>query len=143
MKDFLAYIHPVLQVLVLLLAAATLRLGLALKRHRLGQRPLQQRRLIFQRHTQLGLLFVSCIAGGYALGLLSMTLLRQRAPFRSAHFFFATLALLLFLGGTYTGWRLKHGTRRYADMRDIHGFLVYLGLFIALGTAVMGFILLP
>ena len=49
MKTLLAYVHPVLQVLVLLLALATLRLGLALKRHRLGQRRLQEHRAVFQR----------------------------------------------------------------------------------------------
>jgi tryptophan-rich sensory protein len=68
---------------------------------------------------------------------------RERPPFRSPHFFFGTLALLLFVAGGYTGWRLKQGTERYADVRDIHGFLVYLALFIALAVAVMGFILLP
>ncbi len=85
MKDLLAYMHPVVQVLVLLLAV----------------------------------------------------------PFRSPHFFFGTLALLLFVAGGYTGWRLKQGTERYADVRDIHGFLVYFALFIALAVAIMGFILLP
>jgi hypothetical protein len=143
MQDPLAYIHPVLQVLVLLIALATLRLGLALKKHRTRQRRLQNRPEIFQRHTQLGLVFITCLSGGYLLGLLSMPLFRERAPFRSAHFFFATIALLLFLGGSYIGWRLKHGTKKYADMRDIHGFMVYLGFFISLGAAVMGFILLP
>jgi hypothetical protein len=143
MKTPLAYLHPILQVLVLLMAFATLRLGLALKRHRLRQRFLQNRRQIFQRHTQLGLICLGCLLGGYLLGIGSMFWLRQRLPFRSAHFFFSTIALLLFLGGGYTGWRLKYGTKKYADVRDIHSFLVYLGLFLALGAAVMGFILLP
>jgi hypothetical protein len=68
---------------------------------------------------------------------------RERPPFRSPHFFFGTLALLLFVAGGYTGWRLKQGAERYADVRDIHGFLVYLAMFIALAVAIMGFILLP
>jgi len=143
MKDVLAYVHPVVQVLVLLMAVATLRLGLALKNHRTGQRYLAQREGIYNRHTQLGLCFIICLSGGYLLGMLSMPWFRERPPFRSPHFFFGTLALLLFLGGAYTGWRLKQGTERYADVRDIHGFLVYLALFIALAVAVMGFILLP
>jgi len=116
---------------------------LALKNHRTGQRHLLQWQGVYNRHTQLGLVFVGCLIGGYLLGLLSMPLFRQRPPFRSAHFFFGTLALLLFVAGGYTGWRLKQGTERYADVRDIHGFLVYLGLFVALAVAVMGFILLP
>jgi hypothetical protein len=143
MKDLLAYMHPVVQVLVLVMALATLRLGLALKNHRTGQRTLAQWEGIYNRHTQLGLLFVSCLIGGYLLGILSMPWFRERPPFRSPHFFFGTLALLLFVAGGYTGWRLKQGTERYADVRDIHGFLVYLALFIALAVAVMGFILLP
>jgi hypothetical protein len=143
MKDLLAYMHPVVQVLVLVMAFATLRLGLALKNHRTGQRTLAQWEGLYNRHTQLGLLFVSCLIGGYLLGILSMPWFRERPPFRSPHFFFGTLALLLFVAGGYTGWRLKQGTERYADVRDIHGFLVYLALFIALAVAVMGFILLP
>jgi hypothetical protein len=143
MKDVLAYVHPAVQGLVLLMAIATLRLGLALKNHRTGQRHLAQREGIYNRHTQLGLCFIICLSGGYLLGMLSMPWFRERPPFRSPHFFFGTLALLLFLGGAYTGWRLKRGTERYADVRDIHGFLVYLALFIALAVAVMGFILLP
>ena len=143
MKDLLAYVHPVVQVLVLLMALATLRLGLALKNHRTGQRHLAQWQGIYDRHTQLGLIFVGCLLGGYFLGVLSMPWLRQRPPLRSPHFFFGTLALLLFVGGSYAGWRLKKGTERYADVRDIHGFLVYLAVFIALAVVVMGFILLP
>jgi uncharacterized protein DUF4079 len=143
MKDLLAYMHPVVQVLVLLMALATLRLGLALKNHRTGQRALAQWDGLYNRHTQLGLLFISCLLGGYLLGILSMPWFRERPPFRSPHFFFGTLALLLFVAGGYTGWRLKQGTERYADVRDIHGFLVYLAFFIALAVAVMGFILLP
>lgn len=143
MKNLLAYMHPVVQVLVLLMAIATLRLGLALKNHRTGQRALAQWEGIYNRHTQLGLIFVSCLIGGYLLGILSMPWFRERPPFRSPHFFFGTLALLLFVAGGYMGWRLKQGTERYADVRDIHGFLVYLALFIALAVAIMGFILLP
>jgi hypothetical protein len=142
-KDLFAYLHPALQVFAIIIAMATLRLGLALKKDRSGRRRLRDRRTIYQRHTRLGLIFIGCLAGGYGLGLLSMPFLRDRAPFRSAHFFFATIALLLFLGGAYTGWRLKQGTLKYADVRDIHSFLVYLGLFISLAVAVMGFILLP
>jgi hypothetical protein len=143
MKDLLAYLHPVVQVLVLVMAFATLCLGLALKNHRTGQRTLAQWEGIYHRHTQLGLIFVGCLIGGYVLGILSMAWFRERPPFRSPHFFFGTLALLLFVAGGYTGWRLKQGTERYADTRDIHGFLVYLALFIALAVAVMGLILLP
>jgi hypothetical protein len=143
MKDLLAYMHPVFQVLVLVMAFATLRLGLALKSHRTGQRTLAQWEGLYNRHTQLGLIFVSCLLGGYLLGILSMPWFRERPPFRSPHFFFGTLALLLFVAGGYTGWRLKQGTERYADVRDIHGFLVYLALFIALAVAIMGLILLP
>ena len=143
MKDLLAYVHPAIQVLVLLMAVAALRLGLALKNHRTGQRALAQWEGIYNRHTQLGLISVTCLLGGYLLGALSMPWFRERPPFRSPHFFFGTLALLLFVAGGYTGWRLKQGTERYADVRDIHGFLVYLALFIALAVAVMGFILLP
>jgi hypothetical protein len=143
MDDLLAYLHPVMQVLVLAIAVAAFRLGLALKKDRLGPRRLEQRYGVVRRHTQLGWLFLGCLAAGYAFGLVSMWLFREQTLFRSAHFFFGTLALLLFLGGGYMGWRLQRGTPRYADVRDVHGFLAYLGLFVSLGVAVMGFILLP
>ena len=143
MDDLLAYLHPVMQVVVLAIAVAAFRLGLALKKDRLGPRRLEQRYGVMRRHTQLGWLFLGCLAAGYAFGLVSMWLFREQALFRSAHFFFGTLALLLFLGGGYMGWRLQRGTPRYADVRDVHGFLAYLGLFVSLGVAVMGFILLP
>ena len=143
MDDLLAYLHPVMQVLVLAIAVAAFRLGLALKKDRLGPRRLEQRYGVMRRHTQLGWLFLGCLAAGYAFGLVSMWLFREQTLFRSAHFFFGTLALLLFLGGGYMGWRLQRGTPRYADVRDVHGFLAYLGLFVSLGVAVMGFILLP
>lgn len=143
MNDLLAYLHPAMQVLVLVIAVSVLRLGLALKKDRLGPRRLEQRQGVMQRHTQLGWIFLGCLATGYVFGLLSMWLFREQALFRSAHFFFGTLALLLFLGGGYMGWRLQRGVRRYADVRDVHGFLAYLGLFVSLGVAVMGFILLP
>lgn len=143
MKTVLAYVHPVFQVLVLVVAFATLRLGLVLKKHRNQRRLLYNQHEIFLRHIQLGLVTIWCLIGGYGLGLASMIWLRQQQPFRSAHFFFATIAILLFLGVGYTGWRLKQGTPRYADVRDIHGFLVYLALFVSLGVSMMGFILLP
>ena len=143
MDDLLAYVHPVMQVLVLLIAVATLRLGLALKHDRLGSRRLAQRQGIMSRHVQLGWIFLGCLSAGYGFGLLSMWLFREQLLFRSAHFFFGTLALLLFLAGGYMGWLLHRGTPRHADVRDVHGFLAYLGLFVSLGVAVMGFILLP
>jgi hypothetical protein len=143
MNDLPAYLHPVMQVFVLVIAVATLRLGLALKNHRLGARQLEQRQGVMQRHVQLGWIFLSCLSAGYGFGLLSMWLFREKALFGSAHFFFATLALLLFLAGGYMGWRLHRGTSHHADVRDVHGFLAYLGLFVSLGVAVMGFILLP
>ena len=85
MKDLLAYMHPVVQVLVLLMAVATLRLGLALKIIALDS-ALAQWEGIYNRHTQLGLIFVSCLIGGYLLGILSMPWFRERPPFRSPHF---------------------------------------------------------
>src|SRR5713101_5054102 len=102
MKNLLAYVHPVVQVLVLLLAVATLRLGLALKNHRTGRRALAQWEGIYNRHTQLGLISVSCVIGGYLLGILSMPCFRERPPLRPPPFFFGTLALLLFVAGTNT-----------------------------------------
>ncbi|ETX07646.1 DUF4079 family protein [Candidatus Entotheonella palauensis] len=143
MKTILAYIHPILQVLVLVIAFAALRLGLALKKYRGRSGVFHNQHEIITRHMQLGYITVAALSGGYLLGLISMPWLRGRAPFGSAHFFFATMALILFLGGAYTGWRMKHGTKRFSDVRDIHGFLAYLAVFVSLGAGVMGFILLP
>ena len=67
-----------------------------------------------ERHVQLGWIFLGCLSAGYGFGLLSMWLFRGQALFRSAHFFFGTLALLLFLAGGYMGWLLRRGTSRHA-----------------------------
>ncbi len=143
MKTVLAYVHPVVQVLVLVIVFAALRLGLALKKYRGRPGVLHNRHDLITRHMQLGYITVAALSGGYILGLISMPWLRDRPPFGSAHFFFATMALLLFLGGAYTGWRMKRGTKQFADVREIHGFLAYLAVFVSLGVGVMGFILLP
>ena len=111
MKDLLAYVHPVVQVLVLLMAVATLRLGLALKNHRTGQRLWPSGRVSITAIRNSGSIFVSCLIGGYLLGILSMPWFRERPPFRSPHFFFGTLALLLFLGRGLYRLALEAGDR--------------------------------
>ena len=98
MKTLLAYVHPIFQILALLVVFAALRLGLALKKQRTQKRYIQNQHEVFIRHTQLGLIAVLCLLGGYGLGLISMPWLRDKAPFGSAHFFFSTITLLLFLG---------------------------------------------
>ena len=143
MNDLLAYLHPAMQVLVLVIAVATLRLGLALKKDRLGPRHLEQR--------QGG--DATAYATGMAVPWLSGHRLRvrfgqhvavSRAGAISLGAFFLRHAGLAAVSVRWLhGWWLQRGTRRYADVRDVHGFLAYLGLFVSLGVAVMGFILLP
>ena len=85
-------------------------------------------------------LAVALVALGAAGGPLSMALLRDREPFETAHAWFATLALVLFLATAWLGRRLERGRGRPLDA---HALLAALALLAAGVAAVTGFVLLP
>jgi len=62
---------------------------------------------------------------------------------RSAHFYFATFALVLLGWGALYGFALLRGTTRDREYRELHSFLLPLALFLLVGVGVLGLQLLP
>ncbi len=122
----------------LLLAAATLRLGLRLRRMRQKsqRRPPELRR----RHLRLAKATVTGVAIGFVAGPLSALLLRDWTPFGTLHAWVGSAVAALFFAAAVIGRRLERGESR---SRDLHGLL---GLIAVLGgalAAMAGFVLLP
>jgi hypothetical protein len=83
------------------------------------------------------------IASGYFLGIGELFFIRGEAILRSAHFYFATIALALFCWGALYGVAMVRDTCSYAHRRDLHGFLLPLALLIMVGAGLLGLKLLP
>jgi hypothetical protein len=83
------------------------------------------------------------ISVGYGLGILELLYVRMEPAFRSSHFYFATIAYALFLGGLFYGYQLVQRKGKRQENREMHIFCVTLALFLSLGAALMGFMLLP
>lgn len=62
---------------------------------------------------------------------------------RSAHFYFATLALGLFAWGVMYGFALLRQATVSEEWRDLHGFLLPLALFLMVVVGLLGLKLLP
>ena len=134
----LAYGHPLWMSAALATAALAARSGLRMRRaRRLGTRRDPAER---GRHLHRAKLAVALVTLGAAGGPLSMALLRNREPFETAHAWFATLALVLFLATAWFGRRLERGRGRPLDA---HALLAALALLAAGVAAVTGFVLLP
>jgi Protein of unknown function (DUF4079) len=143
MTEWLPFLHPVWQSMGIVLGFVALREGLALRR---GRRP--QARAVLPsarraRHVRLGKCCLWIIGSGYLLGIGELWWLRGETVLRSAHFFFATLALTLFCWGALYGFAMLRGTRSYAKRRDLHGFLLPLALLLMVGAGLLGLKLLP
>ncbi len=136
-----AFIHPAVQTAVLLLGLFVLILGLRIRRdRRAGPGPGTAR--LAARHMRLARWFIALLSAGYLLGLAGMRLALEKPLFGTAHSYFATLALLLFLGVAYLGRRLRIDPGR-DDFRQIHAFCAFIAMFVALAVAILGFQLLP
>jgi hypothetical protein len=134
------YLHPLWQILALVLAGWTLTLGLRLRAARRrgawGMRP-----LLTRRHATSGLVFAIMLAVGYMAGPLTLGLVRDEPVFRSGHALFATLTLLLIVSGALLGLKLLRGGG--PGTRELHVFCMGVGLFLVLVTVMFGLGLLP
>ena len=83
------------------------------------------------------------IGSGYLLGIGEFWLVRREPVLQSAHFYFATLALIVFCWGAVYVFALQRGTASYVERRDLHGFLLPLALLLMVGVGVLGLRLLP
>ncbi len=143
MTELLSFIHPVWQCVGIVLGFMTLREGLALRklrRTRAGDEVGATRRA---RHVRLGKRCVWIIGSGYVLGMGELWFIRQEPLLRSAHFYFATLAVALLFWGALYGFAMVRGTASYRERRELHGFLLPLALFLLVGVGLLGLKLLP
>ena len=76
------------------------------------------------------------------LGPLGMRFLLGEPVFATAHSYFGTLSLSLYLGTAYLGRKLRLAPGR-EDIRQIHAFCAFIAVFVSLLVAILGFQLLP
>jgi Protein of unknown function (DUF4079) len=143
MMEWLPFLHPVWQSVGMALGFVALREGLALRRGRRTQVPAVVQSAQRSRHARLGKCCLWIISSGYLLGIGELWFIRGETVLRSAHFYFATLALALFCWGATYGFAMRRGTTSYAERRDLHGFLLPLALLIMVGVGLLGLKLLP
>lgn len=131
-------------LLSIALAVSALRLGLRLRRARLGRAGAvaagETRGALRRRHVARAKLALAMLAAGAVAGPLAMWLLLDRPPFRTVHALFGGLTLAFFAATFVTGHRLEEGkSREY----DTHGALALASILAAAATAVAGFVLAP
>jgi hypothetical protein len=125
-------------IATLLLAGATLRLGLQLRtlRHRKQRRAPELRR----RHLKLAKATLVFVAVGFLSGPASALWLRDWTPFGSFHGWIGSAAAALFFTAGGLGRKLERGESRALDA---HGWLGLAATLAALLAAMAGFVLLP
>lgn len=134
----LAFVHPVWMLLSLVLAIATARLGLEIRRRRRKSRPVGAD--LRNRHLRYGKRALSMISFGFLLGPASMFFFRDRSPFDSFHGIVGIIVFGLFLWTGWSGRALAAGNR---EAREIHRIAAASSIAAAMFSVVAGFILLP
>ena len=134
----LAFVHPAWMVASLVLAIATARLGLEIRRRRRNSRPVGSD--LRNRHLRFGKRAISMIAFGFLLGPASMFFFRDRNPFDSFHGILGVIVLGLFL---WTGWSGRALAAGDPEAREIHRIAAASSIAAAMFSVVAGFILLP
>ena len=134
--DWIVYLHPAAMLVALGLGVAVLREGTQLRAARLRRRPANS-----ARHRFMAKILIVLVALGWAGGVASMVLLRNREMFESIHWPFGTSALALLLVAGAIGLRLERG--RALDQRTAHAAFGALGVLMMLGAAVAGMSILP
>ena len=143
MTEWLPFLHPVWQSVGIALGVLALREGLALRRQRRTQAHAVRQSAQRSHHAWLGKCSLWVIGSGYLLGIGELWFVRAEAVLRSAHFYFATIALGLFCWGAVYGFAMLCSPTSYAERRDLHGFLLPLALTMMVGVGLLGLKLLP
>jgi uncharacterized protein DUF4079 len=143
MTEWLPFLHPVWQSMGIALGFMALREGLALRRRRRTHAQVISQGAQRSRHARLGKYSLGIIGSGYLLGIGELCFVRGEAVLRSAHFYFATLAIALFCWGAWYGFAMLRSTAISAEQRDLHGFLLPLALLMMVGAGLFGLKLLP
>jgi hypothetical protein len=143
MTEWLPFLHPVWQCIGIALGFMAWRKGLALRRGRRARPQATPHSAQRSRHVRLGKCCVWIIGSGYVLGLGELFFIRDEPIIRSAHFYFATIALGLFGWGVMYGFALLSGRATPMERRDLHAFLMSLALLMMVGVGFLGLRLLP
>jgi len=134
--DWLAYAHPLLMPVVLVLGLLTLREGLRIQRGRIAGREVDA-----SLHRALGKAFVLLAALGWISGSASMAFLRRDPPLESLHAVLTSVSVAALIAAASLGVLLQRGAGSGA--RTAHLVCGASGLLAALGAAVAGFSILP
>lgn len=137
-QRLLAFLHPAWMIASLVLAAATARLGIEIRRRRRAGRAVGAD--LRRRHLRLGRVTLGLVVVGFLLGPCSMVLFRERALFESFHGVLGVIVTGLFLWTGHSGRTLARGDQ---SIRGLHRALAAASLAAALLSAVAGFTLLP
>ena len=143
MTEWLPFLHPVWQAMGIALGFMALREGLALRRRRRIHTRISSQQTQRSRHARLGKYSLGLCGSGYLLGIGELWLVRGEAVLRSAHFYVATIAIVLFCWGAWYGFAMLRSTAISAEQRDLHGFLLPLALLMMVGAGLFGLKLLP
>ena len=143
MTEWLPFLHPVWQSVGIALGFMAWRKGLALRRGRRAHPQATPHDAQRARHVRLGKCCVWIIGSGYLLGLGELCFVRGEPIIRSAHFYFATIALALFGWGAMYGFALLRSSSTPVERRDLHAFLMSLALLMMVGVGLLGLQLLP
>jgi len=120
------------------LCLSALRIGLSIRRARRARRPAPRgARALHLRMAKPGVVFALL---GFALGPVSVALLRDWTPMSSFHSLLGGIAAVLFAGAGLQGRRLERGDRA---ARNLHAWLGGAAVSIAVAAAIAGFVLLP
>jgi hypothetical protein len=120
---------------VLGLGLVVLLEGIEIRRARIVGRPRDSR-----RHRRFARVFVVLVALGFASGLYSMGVLREKEVFGSVHAWVTSTALAGFLAAATLGFQLERNPR--SGVRGPHALVGGAALLIAFAAAVAGFAIL-
>ena len=134
--DWLVYLHPIGMLAVIALGLGVLREGTRLRAARVRRRVGDS-----SRHRRLAKTLIPLVAVGWAGGIASMELLRNRDMFESIHWPFGTSALVMLCVAGAIGLRLERG--QGLDQRTAHAAFGAIGVLLMLGAAVAGMSILP
>ena len=143
MTEWLPFLHPVWQSIGIALGFMAWRKGFAIRRGRRGHPQVTPHSVQLSRHVRLGKCCLWIVGSGYLLGLSELFFVRGEPVIRSAHFYFATIALGLFGCGAMYGFALLRSRSTPVERRDLHAFLMSLALLMMVGVGFLGLQLLP
>ncbi|MFZ5439988.1 MAG: DUF4079 family protein [Myxococcota bacterium] len=138
MSSVIAYFHPVMSAVALLLAWVVFRQGFHQRKQRLTRKPAPEGS--WQRHVQLGPWSVGLLVTSAFGGVGSAVAVRGWKPLDTFHGWLGLASALMFVGLWLLGRALARGDKTHAGK---HGVLGLLAMFAAGVTGVLGISLLP